>query len=148
MYSANQLQTGKRPNHKVAIISKYLSIIHFQDVFEKYQYSTQPKLGSLGLPPRHPPLERPIFSLLMVSPAMNHEKDWRMPLTQYRKAEKYPKEVATYEQSVLALSRKMRNKSTPHCQPYFLHRLSWCGGRPGKARSKNAKGLSWKNEHG
>ena len=51
---------------------------------------------------------------------MNHEKDWRMPLTQYRKAEKYPKEVATYEQSVLALSRKMRNKSTPHCS-----RIDW-----------------------
>merc|ERR1719481_72822 len=83
-----------------------------KDIYEKYHYSSQQKLTALGLPPHPPPLERPLFSLLTEPPPpINPDKDWRMPLTKYRKAEKYPMQVATYEQSVLALSRKIREKS-------------------------------------
>jgi hypothetical protein len=88
------------------------------DIFEKYHYSSQHKEKSLGLPSRPPPLEQPCFSLFRAPPELKPENDWRMGLTQYRKAEKYPKAVATYEQSVLELSRKIRNKSMPPCQDY------------------------------
>eukprot|EP00092_Neocalanus_flemingeri_P021357 GFUD01023150.1.p1 GENE.GFUD01023150.1~~GFUD01023150.1.p1 ORF type:complete len:146 (+),score=17.28 GFUD01023150.1:98-535(+) len=90
-----------------------------KDIYEKYkfQYSIDPKLSSIELPRRHPPLERPSFNLFTHAPAAKPDKDWRMPLTQYRKAEKYPEHVATYEQSVLALSRRIR-MSLPPCPAY------------------------------
>eukprot|EP00091_Calanus_sinicus_P009251 TRINITY_DN21732_c0_g1_i1.p2 TRINITY_DN21732_c0_g1~~TRINITY_DN21732_c0_g1_i1.p2 ORF type:complete len:108 (-),score=18.83 TRINITY_DN21732_c0_g1_i1:171-494(-) len=89
-----------------------------KDIFEKYHYSSQQKEKSLGLPPRPPQLERPIFSLFRVPPEVKPDKDWRMCLTQYRTAEKYPKAVASYEQSVIELSRKIRNKSLQPCKDY------------------------------
>eukprot|EP00092_Neocalanus_flemingeri_P046843 GFUD01052868.1.p1 GENE.GFUD01052868.1~~GFUD01052868.1.p1 ORF type:complete len:200 (+),score=43.27 GFUD01052868.1:43-600(+) len=91
-----------------------------KEVCEKYQiqYSSQPKLHTKGLPPRHPPFERPTFRLSSPAPPSNPKEDWRMPLTQYRKATKYPEHVPTYEQSILALSRRIRNKSLPPLPDY------------------------------
>ena len=112
---------GKRSKHKVLSIYEQFNIFairDFQDIFEKYYYSSQRKEKSLGLPPRPPPLEQPFFSQFRAPPELNPEKDWRMCLTQYRKVDKYPTAVATYEQSVLELSRKIRNKSLPPRKDY------------------------------
>ena len=101
-------------------------IIQFQEICEKYQiqYSSQPKLFTKDLPPRHPPFERPSFRLSSPAPSTNPKEDWRMPLTQYRKALKYPEHVPTYEQSVLALSRRIRNKSLPPRPDYSGYSLA------------------------
>ena len=105
-------------------------ITQLQEICEKYQiqYASQPKLHTKGLPPRHPPFERPPFRLSSPAPAANPQKDWRMPLTQYHKAAKYPEHVPTYEQSMLALSRRIRNKSLP---PLPDHKDYCLSSRPG-----------------
>ena len=77
------------------------------------------------LPPRHPPFERPTYKLSSPAPPINPKEDWRMPLIQYRKAPKYPDHVPTYEQSMLALSRRIRNKSLPPLPNYRDHLLSY-----------------------
>merc|ERR1712106_121369 len=86
-----------------------------KEVCEKYQiqYSSQPKLFRKELPPRHPPFERPPFRLSSPAPPTSRAEDWRMPLTEYRKPPKYPEHVPTYEQSMIDLSRRIRNRSLP-----------------------------------
>merc|ERR1719209_2783733 len=94
------------------------SVSRHKEICEKYQiqYSSQPKMFTKDLPPRHPPFERPPVRLYSSTPPPPRTDDWQK--TQYRRAPKYPDHVPTYEQSMVAISRRIRNRSLPPLQDH------------------------------
>merc|ERR1712168_1053264 len=89
-----------------------------KEVCEKYQMqvATTPKLlkKMMNLPPRPPPPERAfVYRLPSPAPPPVSPDSWKMSLTQYRKPARYSEQVPSYEQSMLAVSRRIRNKSQP-----------------------------------
>merc|ERR1739844_100167 len=106
------------------------SVSRHKEICEKYriQYSSQPKMFTKDLPPRYPPFERPPIRLYSSTPLPPRKDDWQM--TQYRRAPKYPDHVPTYEQSMVAISRRIRNRSLPPLPDHTTPGLNMLGTNP------------------
>merc|ERR1712212_449240 len=119
------------------------SVSRHKEICEKYQiqYSSQPKMFTKDLPPRHPPFERPPVCLYSPTPPLPRREDWQM--TQYRRAPKYPDHVPTYEQSMVAISRRIRNRSLPPLQDHTIPGLNMLGTNYCSVGSTGNPGTRW-----
>merc|ERR1711974_416754 len=87
------------------------------------KYAFDPAIRSLtrayGTPAKHPTPPLPPYRAQSPTPEpCEHEIpchaeqcSWSMPLTKYRRPTKEPKEYESYPQAVVALSRRLRNRS-------------------------------------